>query len=70
MAAQIVDKHGNAIHEGDYVFTRIRGGSHEGKVQEIVTDEQRAEETEVKHPPKVSKENRNPTRARVVDRST
>jgi hypothetical protein len=33
MSAQIVDKHGNPIHEGDYVFTRIRGGSHEGKVR-------------------------------------
>lgn len=32
MVAQTVDKHGNPIHEGDYVFTRIRGGSHEGKV--------------------------------------
>lgn len=80
MADQIVDKHGNPIREGDYVFTKIRGGSHEGKVcpkqwcisylsldgavnihitdiqvQEIVTDEQRAEERSVKHPPKVSK---------------
>ncbi|KAJ5880460.1 uncharacterized protein N7473_011513 [Penicillium subrubescens] len=53
MVAHIVDKYGNAIQEGDYVFTKIRGGSHEGKVQEIVTDEQRAEEKSVKHPPKV-----------------
>jgi hypothetical protein len=33
MVARIVDKYGNAIQEGDYVFTRIRGGSHEGKVR-------------------------------------
>ena len=31
-ASEIKDKHGNPIHEGDYVFTRIRGGSHEGEV--------------------------------------
>lgn len=38
---EIVDKHGNTIHEGDYVFTRIRGGSHEGKVWQtcLVTTE-------------------------------
>ncbi|KAJ5432372.1 uncharacterized protein N7458_011528 [Penicillium daleae] len=58
MVTHIVDKYGNAIQEGDYVFSRIRGGSHEGKVQEIVTDEQRAEERSVKHPPKVSLHNK------------
>lgn len=29
---EVVDKHGKTIHEGDYVFTKIRGGTHEGKV--------------------------------------
>lgn len=28
----IADKHGNIIHQGDYVATRIRGGTHEGSV--------------------------------------
>ncbi|KAJ5197714.1 uncharacterized protein N7498_006831 [Penicillium cinerascens] len=49
----VSDKNGEPIHEGDYVYTRIRGGTHEGKVEEIVTDGERAEETSVKHPPKV-----------------
>lgn len=31
---EIVDKHDNPIHVGDYVFTRIRGGTHEGKVSQ------------------------------------
>lgn len=76
---EVLDKNGNVIHEGDYVFTRMRGGTHEGKVSwerrrtdftvprfsanswsfaqvdEIITDEQRAQERDVKHPPKVSK---------------
>ncbi|KAJ5195413.1 uncharacterized protein N7498_008851 [Penicillium cinerascens] len=54
---EVLDKNGNVIHEGDYVFTRMRGGTHEGKVDEIITDEQRAQEKDVKHPPKVSKRN-------------
>jgi hypothetical protein len=33
-ANKIADKHGNVIHEGDYVFTKIRGGTHEGKVSQ------------------------------------
>ncbi|KAF5862204.1 hypothetical protein ETB97_011909 [Aspergillus alliaceus] len=49
----VKDKHGDAIHEGDYVFTRIRGGSHQGEVEKIVFDEQEAEEEGVKNPPKV-----------------
>jgi hypothetical protein len=31
---EVFDKHGNAIHEGDYVVTKIRGGTHEGKVSQ------------------------------------
>ena len=34
----IYDKQGNPIHQEDYVFTRIRGGTHEGKVRQISTD--------------------------------
>jgi hypothetical protein len=32
-ASKVHDKNGQEIHEGDYVFTRIRGGSHQGKVR-------------------------------------
>ncbi|KAJ6114457.1 hypothetical protein N7486_000235 [Penicillium sp. IBT 16267x] len=53
----VSDKNGEPIHEGDYVYTRIRGGTHEGKVEEIVTDEERAKETSVKHPPKLRANN-------------
>jgi hypothetical protein len=28
----VSDKNGEPIHEGDYAYTRIRGGTHEGKV--------------------------------------
>jgi hypothetical protein len=29
---QVTDKHGNIINQGDYVVTKIRGGTHEGNV--------------------------------------
>lgn len=29
---EIKDKYGNAIHQGDHVYTKIRGGRHEGEV--------------------------------------
>jgi hypothetical protein len=32
MSGQVEDKKGNAIDEGDTVFTRIRGGKREGEV--------------------------------------
>lgn len=32
MSAQVEDKTGNAIDEGDRVFTKIRGGKREGEV--------------------------------------
>ncbi|OJJ57776.1 hypothetical protein ASPSYDRAFT_47001 [Aspergillus sydowii CBS 593.65] len=51
--SKIQDKNGQPIQEGDYVFTRVRGGSHQGKVQKIVTDEEEAEQEDVKNPPKV-----------------
>ncbi|KAJ5676761.1 uncharacterized protein N7477_002394 [Penicillium maclennaniae] len=80
---EVLDKNGNPIHKGDYVVTRIRGGTHEGKaqqstrrsvdldgdlcadsssdtqVEEIITDEERAQEIDVKHPPKVLFRNKN-----------
>jgi hypothetical protein len=32
MSTQVEDKKGNAIDEGDRVFTKIRGGKREGEV--------------------------------------
>lgn len=29
---EVKSKQGEPIHEGDHVYTRIRGGSHEGEV--------------------------------------
>lgn len=29
---EVTDKHGNVIDCGDYVSTKIRGGTHEGRV--------------------------------------
>lgn len=29
---EVTDKHGNVIDRGDYVSTKIRGGTHEGHV--------------------------------------
>ncbi|KAK1753188.1 hypothetical protein QBC47DRAFT_53842 [Echria macrotheca] len=49
----IVDKEGQPIHEGDTVWTPIRGGKHEGTVEKIVTTEAEAKKEGVKHPPKV-----------------
>jgi hypothetical protein len=31
MSSQVKDKNGKDINEGDRVFTRIRGGKHEGE---------------------------------------
>lgn len=33
MPAQVQDKHGNTLAEGDYVWTKYRGGSHQGQVR-------------------------------------
>lgn len=33
--AEIKDKNGNAIHPGDHVYTKIRGGRHEGEVRTV-----------------------------------
>ncbi|OKL56741.1 hypothetical protein UA08_07731 [Talaromyces atroroseus] len=51
--AEIRDKHGNTIHRGDHVYTKIRGGRHEGEVEKIVMTQAEAEEEDVKNPPKV-----------------
>ncbi|KAJ5493874.1 hypothetical protein N7463_009961 [Penicillium fimorum] len=55
---KVTDKHGNVINHGDYVGTRIRGGTHEGPVEEIITDQKRAAELRVKNPPKVRFQNK------------
>jgi len=50
---QVESKQGEPIGEGDHVYTKIRGGRHEGNVDQIVTTEQEAEREGVKNPPKV-----------------
>lgn len=34
---EVTDKYGNVITHGDYVSTRIRGGTHEGRVSKTTT---------------------------------
>ncbi|KZF25509.1 hypothetical protein L228DRAFT_244365 [Xylona heveae TC161] len=53
MSGEVEDKHGEAIYEGDHVYTRIRGGRHEGEVDKVVMTEEEAKEENVKNPPKV-----------------
>ncbi|KAL8728359.1 MAG: hypothetical protein Q9181_005369 [Wetmoreana brouardii] len=53
--AQVKDKTGQPIKEGDKVWTKMRGGKHEGTVESIVTSQEEAEEKGVKNPPKVSR---------------
>lgn len=48
MPEQIRDKYEEPIKEGDHVYTRIRGGRHEGEVDKVVTSKEG-----VKNPPKV-----------------
>jgi hypothetical protein len=48
------DKHGEEIKEGDHVYTKFRGGRHEGDVEQVVETKEEAEEAGVKNPPKVS----------------
>lgn len=50
---QVTDKHSEPIREGDPVYTRVRGGRHEGNVEQIVTTDKEAQEVGVKNPPKV-----------------
>ncbi|ROW00112.1 hypothetical protein VSDG_03461 [Cytospora chrysosperma] len=52
MPASIQGKNGQPIKEGDKVWTKARGGKHEGVVDRVVTTEAKAEKSEVKNPPK------------------
>ncbi|KUI58204.1 hypothetical protein VP1G_05505 [Cytospora mali] len=54
MPADIKDKDGQPIKEGDEVWTKARGGKHEGIVDRVVTTEAEAEKSGVKNPPKVN----------------
>ncbi|EAW19427.1 DUF2945 domain-containing protein [Aspergillus fischeri NRRL 181] len=49
---RVKDKKGENINEGDHVYTRYRGGSHEGEVEKIVMDQAEADEENVANPPK------------------
>ncbi|GIC93368.1 DUF2945 domain-containing protein [Aspergillus udagawae] len=51
-AERVKDKKGENINEGDHVYTRYRGGSHEGEVEKIVRDQAEADEENVANPPK------------------
>ena len=51
---EITDKNDQLIHEGDEVWTKIRGGKREGAAEKIVTTEEEAQRENVKNPPKVS----------------
>ncbi|KAH8903912.1 hypothetical protein BR93DRAFT_918006 [Coniochaeta sp. PMI_546] len=53
MPNDIKDKNGVPIKEGEEVFTKIRGGTHTGIVEKIVTTKEEAEKEGVKNPPKV-----------------
>ncbi|KAJ9165164.1 hypothetical protein NKR19_g671 [Coniochaeta hoffmannii] len=53
MPNDVKDKNGEPIKEGDGVFTKIRGGTHTGTVEKIVTTKEEAEKEGVKNPPKV-----------------
>ncbi|OQD78946.1 hypothetical protein PENANT_c070G08481 [Penicillium antarcticum] len=55
---KVTDKHGHIIKHGDYVVTKIRGGTHEGHLEEIISDQQKADEVDVKNPPKVRFKNK------------
>ncbi|QKX62437.1 uncharacterized protein TRUGW13939_09598 [Talaromyces rugulosus] len=50
---RIHDRKDEEIHEGDWVWTRFRGGVREGEVHKIVKDEKEARDEGVANPPKV-----------------
>ncbi|KAF9253180.1 hypothetical protein DTO013E5_432 [Penicillium roqueforti] len=50
---EIQDKNGKDITEGDFVYTKYRGGSHEGKVEMIIRDQASAQQEGVASYPKV-----------------
>ncbi|KAH7043870.1 hypothetical protein B0J12DRAFT_742777 [Macrophomina phaseolina] len=49
----VTSKEGQPIEDGDHVYTKIRGGRHEGEVEQVVTTQEEADEAGVKNPPKV-----------------
>jgi len=54
--SDIADKKGEQIEVGDHVYTKFRGGRHEGEAEKIVHDESEAKDfkgIQVKNPPKV-----------------
>lgn len=53
MPDQVQDKHGVDIEVGDQVYTRVRGGRHEGEVQKIAATAEEAKKEDAKNPPKV-----------------
>ncbi|KAF9728431.1 hypothetical protein PMIN01_13564 [Paraphaeosphaeria minitans] len=50
---QVLSKQGKPIEKGDHVYTKIRGGRHEGDVEKIINSEQEAKEENLKNLPKV-----------------
>ncbi|KAI0165091.1 hypothetical protein GGR52DRAFT_575183 [Hypoxylon sp. FL1284] len=52
-SSQVQDKKGELIREGDAVWTKARGGRHEGEVDRVVESAAEAKEAVVKNPPKV-----------------
>ncbi|MCJ1434830.1 hypothetical protein MMC27_004200 [Xylographa pallens] len=50
---EVSDKNDQPIHEGDEVWTKIRGGKREGVAEKIVTTDEEAQKENVKNPPKV-----------------
>ena len=45
MSGEVKSKGGAPIEEGDTVFTKIRGGKHEGQVEKVITDAEEARTT-------------------------
>ncbi|KAK8043196.1 hypothetical protein PG994_013679 [Apiospora phragmitis] len=46
------DKHGELIQEGDHVYTKVRGGQHEGDVDKVVAGSSDAKNQGDKNHPK------------------
>ncbi|MCJ1378794.1 hypothetical protein MMC17_001893 [Xylographa soralifera] len=52
-SSEVTDKNDQPIHEGDGVWTKIRGGKREGAAEKIIMTEEEAQKENVKNPPKV-----------------
>ena len=50
--SEVKGKDGKAIHEGDTVSGKSRGGKHAGEVEQVITTKEEADEQGVKTPPK------------------